>query len=56
MSDCKTQEKIEDLQFRIEIAPNPNMKEDFERELHLKENEMDKLEASIVEDEKKISE
>ena len=48
--------KIEDLQFRIEIAPNPNMKEDFERELHLKENEMDKLEASIAEDEKKISE
>ena len=48
--------KVEDLQFRIEIAPNPNMKEDFERELHLKENEMDKLEASIAEDEKKISE
>jgi hypothetical protein len=47
--------KIEDLEFRIEIAPNPMMKEDSERELHLREVELEKLSASIEEDEKKLS-
>lgn len=48
--------KIEDLKFRIEIAPNPAMKEDSERELRLRENELDRLQEEIEEDEKKISE
>ncbi len=53
LSDLK--KKVEDLEFRIEIAPNPMMKEDCERELHLRESEIDKLTASIEEDEKKLS-
>lgn len=49
------EKKIEDITFRIEIAPNPAMKEDSERELRLRQSELDKLKASIEEDEKKMA-
>ena len=53
LSDLK--KKIEDLEFQIEIAPNPDMKEDWERELQMREREANRLESSIEEDEAKLS-
>lgn len=51
----KVKKQIEDLEYRIEIAPNPAMKEDSERELRMRQAEADRLEASIEEDEKKLA-
>lgn len=51
----KVKKQIEDLEYRIEIAPNPAMKEDSERELRMRQAELDQLEASIEEDEKKLA-
>lgn len=54
--EADLKKKIEDLEFRIEIAPNPAMKEDSERELRLRQNELEKLQVSIEEDEKRMTE
>lgn len=51
----KVMKQIEDLEYRIEIAPNPAMKEDSQRELKMRQVEADQLQASIEEDEKKLS-
>lgn len=53
LNDLK--KKIENLEYQIEIAPNPDMKEDWERELHMREGEAARLESSIEEDEAKLS-
>lgn len=53
LADLK--KKIEDLEFQIEIAPNPDMREDWERELQMRENEANRLESSIEDDEAKLS-
>lgn len=40
---------IEDLEYRITIAPNPNMKDDIERSIYLKKSEINDLEDEIEE-------
>lgn len=52
LADIK--KKIEDLEFRMTIAPNPAMKDDIENELYLRKSEEEKLEAEIEDDEKKF--
>ena len=38
---------IEDLEYRITIAPNPNMKDDIERSIYLKKSEINDLQGQI---------
>ena len=46
----ETKKKIEDLEYRMEIAPNPAMKEDIQNELYLRKSELDQLQDEIDEE------
>jgi hypothetical protein len=46
--------KIEDMHFQISIAPNPAMKEDLERELHIRENELSQAEDDVAAEQKRL--
>lgn len=48
--------EIEDLEYRLEVAPNPTMKKDIESTLYIKRNEKDDKEKEVEELKKKAAE
>ncbi len=52
----KLDQEIEDLEYRLEVAPNPTMKKDVEDTLYVKKNDKIEKEKEVEELKKKVSE